>query len=270
MSYSDWQTAINPKAQGSWNLHKLLPRGLDFFLMLSSMNGIVGHVGQANYAAGNTFQDALAHHRVQCGENAASLDLGLFTFTGRVARDPRLLKIMLDVFPHKPITEPEFHALLDVYCNPTLCKEKGLPCQPSFGMRPHEGAATKAYWLERPMFRYMAQQRSSEGNRERQGQSINLASAFRGAESLADATAAVTKALTVKLARTLSVEEGSLDENKALHQYGVDSLVAVELRTWFSKEVQADVATFDIIGRATITSLAGVAASRSKLPRGWS
>lgn len=177
---------------------------------------------------------------------------------------------MLDVFPHKPITEPEFHALLDVYCNPTLCKEKGLPCQPSFGMRPHEGAATKAYWLERPMFRYMAQQRSSEAHRERQGQSINLASAFRGAESLADAAAAVTKALTVKLARTLSVEEGSLDENKALHQYGVDSLVAVELRTWFSKEIQADVATFDIIGRAIITSLAGVAVSRSKLPRGWS
>ncbi|RAK85777.1 hypothetical protein BO79DRAFT_231135 [Aspergillus costaricaensis CBS 115574] len=270
MSYSDWQTAVNPKAQGSWNLHKLLPRGLDFFIMLSSMNGIVGHVGQVNYAAGNTFQDALAHHRVQCGENAASLDLGLFTFTGRVARDPRLLKIMLDVFPHKPITEPEFHALLDVYCNPTLCKERGLPCQPSFGMRPHEGATTKAYWLERPMFRYMAQQRSSEGHRERQGQSINLASAFRGAGSMADATAAVTKALTVKLARTLSVEEGSLDDNKALHQYGVDSLVAVELRTWFSKEVQADVATFDIIGRATITSLAGVATSRSKLPRGWS
>lgn len=183
---------------------------------------------------------------------------------------PGFSRLMLDVFPHKPITEPEFHALLDVYCNPTLCKEKGLPCQPSFGMRPHEGAATKAYWLERPMFRYMAQQRSSEAHRERQGQSINLASAFRGAESLADAAAAVTKALTVKLARTLSVEEGSLDENKALHQYGVDSLVAVELRTWFSKEIQADVATFDIIGRAIITSLAGVAVSRSKLPRGWS
>lgn len=99
MSYSDWQTAINPKAQGSWNLHKLLPRELDFFLMLSSMNGIVGHVGQANYAAGNTFQDALAHHRVQCGENAASLDLGLFTFTGRVARDPRLLKINARCLP---------------------------------------------------------------------------------------------------------------------------------------------------------------------------
>ncbi|GFN16497.1 type I Iterative Polyketide synthase (PKS) [Aspergillus tubingensis] len=270
MTYKDWETAVKPKAQGSWNLHNLLPRGLDFFLMLSSMNGVIGHVGQANYAAGNTFQDALAHHRVQCGENATSLDLGLFTFTGRVARDPRLLQIMLNVFPHQPITEPEFHTLLDVYCSPTVCKEKRLPCQLSFGMRPHEGTSTKAYWLGKPMFRYMAQQRSSEGHRERQGQSINLPAAFRGAESMADATAAVTKALTVKLARTLSVDEGSLDENKALHQYGVDSLVAVELRTWFSKEVQADVATFDIIGRATITSLAGVAASRSKLPRGWS
>ncbi|RDH32115.1 hypothetical protein BDQ94DRAFT_160155 [Aspergillus welwitschiae] len=225
MSLEDWQTAVRPKVQGSWNLHKLLPRGLDFFLMLSSMNGIAGHVGQANYAAGNTFQDALAHHRTQCGENAATLDLGLFTFTGRVARDPRLLNIALSLFPHKPITEPEFHALLDVYCNPAVCKEKGLPCQVSFGMRPqYEGASIKAYWVGRPVFRYMAQQRLVQGHSERQGQTIDLPSAFRRAESLADATAAL----------------------------------------------QAEVATFDIIGRATNNSLAGVAASRSKLPRGWS
>ncbi|RAH59477.1 polyketide synthase [Aspergillus piperis CBS 112811] len=271
MSHDDWQAAVKPKAQGSWNLHKLLPRGLDFFLMLASMNGVVGHIGQANYAAGNTFQDALAHHRKKCGENAATLDLGLFTFAGRVARDPKLLKIMLSILPHKPITEAEFHALLDVYCNPVVCKEKGLPCQVSFGMRSQdEGAALKAYWVGKPMFRYIAQQRLSEGQRERQGQSIDLSAAFRGAESLADATAAVIKALTTKLARTLSVEEDNLNEHKALHQYGVDSLVAVELRNWFAKELQAEVATFDIIGRATITSLAGVAASRSKLPRGWS
>ncbi|PYH70166.1 MDR/SDR family oxidoreductase [Aspergillus vadensis CBS 113365] len=271
MSHDDWQAAVRPKAQGSWNLHKLLPHGLDFFLMLASMNGVVGHIGQANYAAGNTFQDALAHHRKRCGENAATLDLGLFTFAGRVARDPKLLKIMLSILPHKPITETEFHALLDVYCNPVVCKEKGLPCQVSFGMRPQdEGTALKAYWVGKPMFRYVAQQRLSEGQRERQGQSIDLPAAFRGAESLADATAAVIKALTTKLARTLSVEEDNLNEHKALHQYGVDSLVAVELRTWFAKELQAEVATFDIIGRATITSLAGVAASRSKLPRGWS
>ncbi|GKZ17752.1 hypothetical protein AbraIFM66951_010842 [Aspergillus brasiliensis] len=50
----------------------------------------------------------------------------------------------------------------------------------SFRMRPHEGTSTKAHWLEIPLFRYMAQQRSSEGHRERHGQSVNLASSFEG------------------------------------------------------------------------------------------
>ncbi|KAH9222301.1 hypothetical protein DL95DRAFT_508189 [Leptodontidium sp. 2 PMI_412] len=63
MSYDDWVAAIDPKIAGSWNLHKLLPDNLEFFIMLSSTSGIVGNPGQANYAAGNTFQNGLAHYR---------------------------------------------------------------------------------------------------------------------------------------------------------------------------------------------------------------
>ena len=38
---------------GSWNLHELMPRDLDFFIMLSSLAGILGNRGQSNYRAGN-------------------------------------------------------------------------------------------------------------------------------------------------------------------------------------------------------------------------
>jgi hypothetical protein len=51
----------------AWNLHHCLPRDMDFFILLSSVAGLVGNRGQANYAAGNTFQDALASHRVSLG-----------------------------------------------------------------------------------------------------------------------------------------------------------------------------------------------------------
>ena len=33
-----------------------------------------------------------------------------------------------------------------------------------------------------------------------------------------------------------------------MHTYGVDSLVAVELRNWFSRSLKLDVAIFDIVG----------------------
>ena len=75
--------ALRPKVQGSWNLHQL-PKGMDFFVLLSSYAGIIGGLGQANYASGNTYQDALARHRVAHGEKAVALDLGIVESVGMV------------------------------------------------------------------------------------------------------------------------------------------------------------------------------------------
>lgn len=76
MTYEDWVAATRPKMQGSWNLHELLPKDLDFFVLLSSSAGVIGARGQANYNAGNGFQDALAQHRQSRGLAAVALDLG--------------------------------------------------------------------------------------------------------------------------------------------------------------------------------------------------
>ncbi|KAH8429183.1 uncharacterized protein LDX57_006852 [Aspergillus melleus] len=54
MTHQAWQEVISPKVQGTWNLHQQLPSGMDFFIMLSSISGVLGSRGQANYAASNT------------------------------------------------------------------------------------------------------------------------------------------------------------------------------------------------------------------------
>lgn len=95
MTYTKWAKAFHPKAIGSWNLHNSLPDTLDFLIFLSSSAGVLGNRGQANYAAGNTFQDALAHHRASLGRRSVSLDLGLVLGAGMVAENERLLDVML-------------------------------------------------------------------------------------------------------------------------------------------------------------------------------
>jgi hypothetical protein len=52
MTPEQWSLSANPKASGTWNLHRFLPKELDFFVMLSSSLGILGGRGQANYNAG--------------------------------------------------------------------------------------------------------------------------------------------------------------------------------------------------------------------------
>ncbi|KAL8387382.1 hypothetical protein RB595_009943 [Gaeumannomyces hyphopodioides] len=106
MTFEKWQAAFRPKAMGSWNLHRCLPNDMDFLILLSSASGVLGNQGQANYAAGNTFQDALAEHRRFCQQTSfiggmgkdrtnLSLDLGLVLEAGMVAENERLLGAML-------------------------------------------------------------------------------------------------------------------------------------------------------------------------------
>lgn len=86
-SWERFEQVMAPKVTGSWNLHHLtqdLP--LDFFICFSSAASITGMLGQGNYIAANTFLDALAHYRQALGLSTLSINWGTWGEVGMAAR----------------------------------------------------------------------------------------------------------------------------------------------------------------------------------------
>ncbi|SFY20240.1 amino acid adenylation domain-containing protein [Streptomyces atratus] len=69
--------AHDPKAVGAYLLHRhLRDEPLDHFVLFASIASLLTTAGQTNYAAGNAFLDALAHHRRALGQPGLSVDWG--------------------------------------------------------------------------------------------------------------------------------------------------------------------------------------------------
>jgi NADPH:quinone reductase-like Zn-dependent oxidoreductase/NAD(P)-dependent dehydrogenase (short-subunit alcohol dehydrogenase family)/SAM-dependent methyltransferase/aryl carrier-like protein len=252
MAHQDWETALAPKVSGSWNLHKLLP-DVDFFLMLSSITGIVGNRSQANYNTGNNFQDALARHRVSKGMHGASLNLGAVVGIGFVAENSEYAGKHTFKMANQQ-TEEEVLAvieyMIDQRHHTTLSPDSaqlvcGLRTPTSYSL----GSEEQPSHLQYPMFSQLltAPQGSLGAIGAEAGKSAPLIrDQLQAATSQNDVAQIIHKALRHKMANLLNVSEDSLDDSLNVRENGVDSLIEMEFRTWFAKELGATVPLKDL------------------------
>ncbi|KAL8718899.1 MAG: hypothetical protein Q9225_004024 [Loekoesia sp. 1 TL-2023] len=260
MTFGQCKGTASGKVAGSINLHNLF-KDLDFFIMLSSLTGILGNASQANYTAGGTFQDALAQYRTVNGLPALSIDLGMVKSMGYVAEatgvSERLIKL-----GYTSVEEDEVLRLIEPGIK-TPYRRGERSCQVVTSL----GSFTTAediYWREDLRFQFLKKvSMSGTGGSSKEGSSLkdSLAQALSWQEVLD----LITDAVTNKLSHMFMIAPDEFDKSQPLSTYGVDPLVAVELRNWLVSHVQADMSIFDVLQSTSLSGLASKAAMKSKL-----
>ncbi|CAM3417662.1 SDR family NAD(P)-dependent oxidoreductase [Parendozoicomonas haliclonae] len=89
LSWEVMADVLSAKALGAWQLHQLTcGRALDFFVLCSSVVTVAGGPGQGAYIAANLLLDTLAEFRIRSGLPACSLNLPVIPDFGMAARHP--------------------------------------------------------------------------------------------------------------------------------------------------------------------------------------
>ena len=290
MTYDDWQVAIGPKVQGTWNLHNAIPgKDLDFFVLFSSLSGIIGQVGQVNYAAANTFLDSFVQYRHDLGLPASVLDIGLMADIGYISNRPSILA-QLRSTGMQVLKEPELlDALhLAILRSPSLpsaahgtisTTDNGVhsvsnPAHLGIGLKlhvRHNDPRNKASWKrDARMSGYVHTEESNAlptsdaSNAGNRGLVIFL-SAVATDPSILDDEETSSELLASQIGLQLdsflltTESEGEPDLGRSPSDMGVDSLVSIEIRNWWRQTFGLEISVLEILNAKSLKDLGKMA-----------
>ncbi|GKZ79776.1 type I Iterative Polyketide synthase (PKS) [Aspergillus niger] len=271
MSFDDLQTVLKPKVDGTVNLDSAFAHhALDWFIAFSSIVGTTGNMGQAAYSAANCFMKALVNNRRRRGLAGSVIDISRVIGVGYVERETksegRLTKEQTERLMNRtgtiPMSEPDLHQLF------AEAVVAGLPgtapgSELITGLAPIGMAqAETAFWAANPKFGLLVRDQTTSstvstlGENGRSIAQVPVWIQLQDATSPQEVSTLIQVALGSKLRASLFLSATDpLSPETPLVDLGIDSLVAVEVRTWAAKELSVDLPVLKILGGASILDL---------------
>ncbi len=261
MTVEEFHEAIQPKVRGTWNLHNTtaeLNLSLDFFTMLSSISGLVGQKSQANYAAANVFLDSFAAYRRGLGLPACSVDLGVIEDVGYISERETLAK-RLDSSIWTGINEGLLHKILRF----SILQQTASPINPASAAQMITGIPVPqkedSFLLRDARFAGLCagsvkaketDQHAPGGSRDVQA----FMALLRAKASASDILGVAVELVNHQFTKNLGLDK-PMEPGRALSDYGIDSLAAVEFRNWVRLKLDAEITTLEIINAKSLSSL---------------
>ncbi|KAG6199000.1 Type I Iterative PKS [Claviceps purpurea] len=303
MSYQKWMAATAPKVQGTWNLHNASMAArldLDFMVMFSSISGIVGQAGQANYASANSFLDAFAQYRNGLGLAASVVDMGAVEDIGWLSEHQEMIGV-LSRAGMKPLLEQEVIDAMAVSmlvhnkppenATPTAQLAASSTMNEAFGFS-HKNTFVVGLALLVPLHdpsNYVIWKKdrrmASYHNNSTVATAASSTDALKTYLSQAKADPSILKSpdaahfFAVEIGKKLlhlllkpDTEDALLKTSMPLTDLGLDSLVALELRAWMKQVFSFDlpilkmmsIGSLDVLGQYTANEMYMMAMEKSR------
>lgn len=275
MTSAEFHASLNCKVMGTQNLHAASmtqSEPVEFFTLLSSISGVIGLKGQANYAAANTFLDAFTSYRHSLNLPACSVDLGVVEDVGYVASNSSLQqKFDRDVWT--PITEKCLHMII----RESILQQQPSPAMDNGALQLITGIAipqpASSALLKDPRFLPLCfGEISSSATASTLSTEDKALRAFRHlASSNSNDPALLSMLITIisqQLATFLRLDS-AIEPAKSLGSYEFDSLAVVEFRNWMRKEIGAEMTTLEIMNATSILSLCDKVLLKILAKREW-
>ncbi|KAH9228729.1 hypothetical protein K456DRAFT_1846055 [Colletotrichum gloeosporioides 23] len=266
------EKVTKPKIQGSLHLEEIFhDADLDFFVFFSSMASIVGNPGQSAYAAANMFMSGLATQRRRRGLNASAVHIGAIFGNGYVTRELTLAQQeYLKRVGNQWLSEQDFHTLFAeaVYAGQAPRGKKPELATGLMTIDDSDDFGKNVTWFNNPMFQHCVRTAQNQGQAVDSGKSRRRVQAkvlLQEAVSSDDIREIIYDAFAAKLQDALQVEEGRAVGSLTADNLGIDSLVAVDIRSWFIKEFQVEVPVLKILSGATVDDI--IAQAQKLLPK---
>ncbi len=218
-----------PKVDGAWHLHQLTRAlELDFFVVYSSISGIMGTLGQGNYAAANSFLDALAHHRRAIGLPATSIAWGAWDGQGMATKLSEADKARFSRQGMDPLSRDEGLELFDR----TVSRDEALGIAAAFDLRRLRRAFEEQSGGEvPPLFRTIFKNAAGADARASGGRGDAGLRKELGNAQPEEYEAIMLRVIKEEVAKVLEFASADeVDVSLGFQDLGLDSLTAVLMR----------------------------------------
>jgi NAD(P)-dependent dehydrogenase (short-subunit alcohol dehydrogenase family) len=253
-TWERFATVMAPKVLGAWHLHRLAPP-VDFFVLFSSGAAIGGSAGQANHAAANAFEDALAWYRQAHGLPTVSINWGPWAEVGAAA-DRRVSgpSFLRQIAPGDGLLALEACLRRDITSG-RLARAQLAVLAADWS----QTASTRSALLSSDLFRELAPSVRTAGG-PAAARTGTAAGTLR--DRLRDTApnrrrGALNEHVRMLTVKVLGLEDpGTLDIHEPLRQLGLDSLMAVELRNLLATAVGRTLPATITFDHPTVSALA--------------